>query len=105
MIPIYDDGGDVVFATVDLEGEAVAALVVNEDDIVVSASTDGVVSLGVTGIARVAVIDAAGNRSEAVDVDVDAVLAEGSGCAQTSPSMWAATAFVLVPLIARRRSR
>jgi MYXO-CTERM domain-containing protein len=98
-------GGDRVVVDVDLGDEGIAAVRVGEDGGTIAVSPDGRVSVGDNGIGRVAIIDAAGNRSDVVEIDIDAVLAENAGgCAQTSPSSTSLLALAGLWALRRRRA-
>jgi hypothetical protein len=106
-----DSGGPFVWrnatstasVSVDVVEGAVAAVRVDEDGDVVEVSASGSFFFSESADAdgaRFALIDAAGNLSDATTVDVDAA---GGGCAQTSAPT--AMALSLVALVLARRRR
>lgn len=104
-IPRYVAGNDLVFADVDLGDEGIAAVWVGDDGENIIVNPDDSILVGSNGIGRVAVIDAAGNRSEVIEIDLDAALAaDAGGCSQAS-SPPTAPLLALAGLWVRRRRR
>jgi hypothetical protein len=105
-IPRYFPGRDVVVADVDLGDEGVAAVTLDDSGTPLAVSRDGSVFVGSEGIGRVAIIDAAGNRSDVIEIDLDAALAaDAGGCAQMSATPIAPVPFALAGLWLRRGRR